>query len=141
MFDVKTVMQSIKNEIQERDSSISEKYLAKPYYERRIKECREKRDIVIFGSGINGQKLYHMLLKENIYTIRCFCDNSKEKQGKKIEDIYIYSAEETLEYYPCAYFLITASGYENEIIRQLIKLGVSMDNIAVFITKFCGWVM
>ncbi len=141
MFEVEAVMESIRKEIREKNITVPKQYFATPYYDRRISECREKEDIIIFGSGRNGQILYSALQKEAINTIKGFCDNAKEKQGTFVSDMFVYSVEDALKRYPNAYFIITVSGYENEIIRQLIKLGVSVDNIAIFIVKLSGLVM
>lgn len=141
MFDVETAMESIREEIREKNITVSKQYFRTPYYERRIKECREKEDIIIFGSGRNGQILYSALQKEEINTIRGFCDNAKEKQGTFISNIPVYSVEDAFKRYPDAYFIVTVSGYENEIMRQLIKLDVSVDNIAIFIRGLSGLVM
>lgn len=138
MFNVETVMESIREEIQEKDISLSKQYFITPYYLRRISEYRDKEDIIIFGSGKNGKLLYSMLQKEGIKTVRGFCDNAKEKQGTFISDIPVYSVEAVLDAYPNAYFIATVSGYENEIIRQLIKSDVSVDNISVFIKTLSG---
>lgn len=138
MFDVETVMQSIRDEIQKKNITTSKQYFATPYYERRIRECREKKNIIIFGSGKNGQILYSALQQEGINTIKGFCDNAKEKQGTLVSDMPVYSVEEALKQFPDAYFIVTVSRYENEILRQLIKLKVSVDNIALFIMKYSG---
>lgn len=138
MFNVETVMESIRREIQEHDILVSKQYFTTPYYRRRISECREKDDIIIFGSGNNGKLLYMILQKERINTVKGFCDNAKEKQGTFIKEMPVYSVEDAFKRYPNAYFISTVSGYENEIIRQLIKLGVPVDNIAVFIRTLSG---
>lgn len=138
MFNVETVMDSIRAEIQEENIPLSKQYFITPYYLRRISEYRNKEDIIIFGSGNNGQLLYSMLKKEGIKTVRGFCDNAKEKQGTFISDMPVYSIEDALNIYPDAYFITTVSGYENEIIRQLIKSEVSVDNISVFIRTLSG---
>lgn len=134
-------MQEIRKEIQENNISISRQYITTPYYERMIRACRDKEDIVIFGAGSYGHILYYMLQKEKINTVRCFCDNNKEKWNTKVKGLNIYSLEEVKMHYPNAHFFITVKGYEMDIIRQLVNTGISINNIDIFAMKYTGLVV
>lgn len=136
MVNVEAIMHQIKSEINESDAILSQKYLLSKYYERRIEECKEKKEIVIFGSGHYGKTVYNYLTREEITSVVCFCDNNKEQQGKKIFDLEILSLEEVCQMYPNAYYLVTPKGYENEILRQLISNNISIKNISIIIMDY-----
>ena len=137
-FNVENVMHFIKEEIKRKEISVAEQYLASRYYKQRVEECKNKKDIIIFGAGDHGRSLCSMLQKEGINTVRGFCDNNIVKYGKIINGLYVFSLDYVMRNYPDAFFFITAAQYENEIMRQLSRAGVSADNMAIFIRAYSG---
>lgn len=136
MVNVEAIMHQIKSEINESDITLSQKHLLSKYYDRRIEECRNQKEIVIFGSGHYGKTLYNYLRQERITSVVCFCDNNKEQQGKKIFDLEILSLEQVCHMYPNAYYLVTPKGYENEILRQLILNNIPIEKISIIIMDY-----
>lgn len=104
------------------------------YCMSRVNEYKSREQLIIFGAGTYGIKLCNFLFscgcKEKIVA---FCDNNVDKYGKEIEGVPILSAEDAKKKFPNATFIITPKGAENEIIRQLVHLGINIDNISVFI--------
>lgn len=138
VFNVLEVMDSIKREIKNADISIKEQYLANGYYERRMEEYRKQGELVIFGAGRFGRQLYKILDIEDIHTVKCFCDNAAARWGRKLDGLDIFSTEETVKKFPEAMYIITPRGYENEILRQLIGMGIAAERISIFITELTG---
>ncbi len=134
-FCTEEVMASIKQQITDQKISVRKQYLASEYYERRIEEYRKQKEIVIFGTGNYGRDLYRMLKIENICSVKCFCDNSFARQGEKMGDLSILSPQEAVERYPNAFYIITPKGYGDEILRQLVEMGVDAMSISVFVLE------
>ncbi len=140
-FEIKNVIRGIKEEIVLSGASVTKQYLASSYYEKMMDEFKRQNQIVIVGSGVYGVRLYEMLEAESVSSaVKCFCDNSRERQELKIRNLPVLSVEEAVLKYPEAYYVITPRKYENELLRQLIHLGLSVDNTAVYIFAHTGLV-
>lgn len=140
-FNVVDIMNDIKENIQSSEMSVAAQYLASPYYVRWMAEFKKQEQLIIIGSGVYGLRLYDMLAAEGISDkVKCFGDNSKERQSQKERDLSILSVETAVAAYPDAYFIITPQKYENELLRQLIHLGISVDRICVYMFAHTGLV-
>ncbi len=132
-FNTEAVMEMIRKNIKDSDLSISDRYLITPYYTKRIEECKQFSNIVIFGAGNFSKHLLKMLRLEGLdEAIRCFCDNDVMKEGLYIDGLEILLPSNAYERYPEACFLISANNYENEIFRQLSRLGITSDKVIFF---------
>lgn len=134
-FCVEDIMASIKRQIKNENISVRKQYLASPYYERKMKEYHEQKEIVIFGCGNYGKELYKMLKIEGMHSVMCFCDNSIARQGQTIDELDILTPQEAVSRFPNAMYIITPKGYGDEISRQLTQMGVDALRISVFVLE------
>ncbi|MDF2530905.1 MAG: hypothetical protein K0Q65_486 [Clostridia bacterium] len=92
------------------------------------KDMGSDKKVVLFGAGINGRVFYEFL-KHCGYRADSFCDNDKSKYGTKHCGLPVISPQELINQYPDAYVIITIQNYVQEVMQQLIGMGVSADNI------------
>lgn len=78
-----------------------------------------KNGIIIFGSGIWGEKLYYALKASGI-PIKAFVDSAREKWNREIENIRIMPPTELKSYR--GYVLIAARKYVEDICQQLFEM-------------------
>jgi len=97
--------------------------LAKKYRDRLIKGLNfQNRAICIFGSGIQGNRLYR-LLKFLEAKVDCFADNNSSLWGKAIaENVACVPPVELRSKQPIV--IIAIEKYDAEVKKQLIELGV-----------------
>lgn len=94
-----------------------------------LKLLEQKRDVVIFGKGMNGKNLY-VFLRNNGYNGNItFCANSAKTERQPVFDTYCDSVEETVMNHPDAVYLISSEQYEEEMREQLHSLSVKEENI------------
>lgn len=140
-FCIENIIMEIQNEVALSQKTVTQQYLASTYYDRMMSEFKKQKEIVIVGSGTYGLRLYEMLeAEQTTSTVKCFCDNSKERQELKIRNLSVLSVEDAVLKYPEAYYIITPRKYENELLRQLVHLGILIDNIAIYIFMHTGLV-
>ena len=87
------------------------------------------RNIVIFGAGGTGEKYLENILSKCEDRIICFLDNSKAKQGTKINGIDVFAPEKICELEYSVVVVVTSPSFENDIFLQLEKLGVDKSKI------------
>lgn len=97
-----------------------------------IKSVAEKKNVVLFGSGQIGACAYCLLRNNGVQNIRAFCDNDQKKWGSVHMGCMIGSPEEITAQYPDAYYIVTAGGHSEEIVKQLCSYGVSRDQTIVY---------
>lgn len=114
------------------NTSVAQKYLATSYYIKQIKKYASFHDIVIFGASETGRQLYFMLKKENITFVRAYCDNDDGKQGIIMDGIQIMHPRDAVRKYPDAVFIIISMSYADEMMNQLVLLGVPATHISFF---------
>lgn len=93
------------------------------------------KKVIIFGSGYYGEKVLN-LCKRNDLVIDFFCDNDKDKQGRKVNnEIPIISPEELLKkMYIEDYIIIVSPKFAyNQIVDMLIDMGISNTFIYRFV--------
>ncbi len=139
-IDVKQIVEEIKSEIKDRIKENSElsgtetesERFVSAYHSNMIRRMSKAEDIVLFGSGRYGELLYKEFLKDNISTIRCFCDNNERIVGKQVDGLRVLKPEEALMEYPGALFVITVINCPVEITAQLLKMNVDVENILFY---------
>lgn len=87
----------------------------------------EKVKQIIFGAGQGGINYYNT--RYGGKKVVGFCDNSPEKQGKKLKGLKIYSPQEltTLTFDK----IVIASMYSSEIYPQLIGIGIPTNKLEI----------
>lgn len=100
-----------------------------------LKDCEE---VLIFGCGMWGKALYKEINKHINIRIKGFCDNNQALQGKKIEECFIYSAQDGRRKYPNAIYVIAVDKYANAIKKQLTELEICEEHIRIFDTYNSG---
>ena len=140
-FQIESIISGIKQDIASQNISIAKQYLASSYYERMMAEFKQQEEIIIVGSGVYGLRLFEMLEAEGKSSaVKCFCDNSRERQELRIRNLEVLPVREAVLGYPDAYYIITPKKYENELLRQLVHLGISVDHISIYIFMHTGLV-
>ena len=77
---------------------------------------------VLYGAGNYGLMILNWLSVENV---EFFIDNSKEKQGAKIDGIKVYSLEEKKEELDKYTIVISANvGRDSEMAKSLFRIGI-----------------
>lgn len=139
-IDVKKIVDDIKSEVKEKikennelnGTDVSSGRFISAYHSNMIKRMSAAADIVLFGSGRYGEMLYKELLKDNISTVRCFCDNNERIIGKSVEGLRVLKPEEAVMEYPGAMFVITVINCPVEITAQLLKMNIDVENILFY---------
>lgn len=98
-------------------------------------QCRQAKDIIVVGFSEIGKDTAESLLRCGISDIRCFCDNSKEKQKAQYHDLMVYSVVEAFEKYPEALWVNTSQVSAKAISEQLVSIGVKAESILVYVHK------
>ena len=111
--------------------NIIETKLFSEHYNKALKEIRDAGEIVIFGAGVYGKVLLNDINDYEIAKVLCFCDNNPDLVGKKFQKVDVYDRKGMLERFPHTMVVITPKIYMNEILRQLLKDGKSMDEMMV----------
>lgn len=128
-FSTEKVMKMLRQEIYEQGFNYGMLRFTTSYYRRIISRVMQAKEIIIFGAGDYGKLLLNdFKLYKNI-NIVCFCDN--EKNGYRIDGVYIINPKEAREKYPDATYVISPKGYENEILKQLTDMNISISNILI----------
>lgn len=140
-FNTQQAMEKIRAEIAEGKPCLSDLHFTTFYYRKIIKMLRVPKRLVLFGAGKYGETVLAALKREGIDTVQCFCDNNSRAVGKLIDDLEIVSPQDAVDRYPDACFVITPKDYENEILRQLVHMGVDIENVMIFNIKNTGLIM
>ncbi len=132
-FTTQQVMKEIQEELSKTMPHLGDLYFTTFYYRKLIRLLKEQKELVLFGAGKYGIAILAALKREGISNVRCFCDNNDE--------LPVISPEDALEQYPDACFVITPKDYENEILRQLVRMGVDIESIVIFNIKNTGLIV
>lgn len=87
---------------------------------------RRMSSLIIFGTGEVGKRVIHLLEKK--YDILFCTDNDQGKWGKSFEK-YVIKSPEKIRDYDCGIVVAVSGKYENEIIGQLIHMGIGENRI------------
>lgn len=140
-FNTQQAMEEIYAELAEVKPCLSDLHFTTFYYRKIIRMLRAPKRLVLFGAGKYGEKILTALKREGIDTVQCFCDNSSSAVGNLIDGLEIISPQDAVEQYADACFVITPKDYENEILRQLVHMGVDIENIVIFNIKNTGLII
>lgn len=92
------------------------------------KQKSEKKQIVIFGSGIRGKHIYNILRCNNLMPY-AFVDNDSSKWGETVYGEQIISLEQ-LKGKKYVY-IVAIKNHEEDVKQQLIHKGVLEDDIVI----------
>lgn len=99
-------------------------------YEALFDSIRNSKESVIVGAGRMGCGLYGLLRSNNINNIKCFCDNSENKQGKKNMRLPILSVGNAVQNYPDAVYIVAMAGNSyGTVCKQLLDCGINRAKI------------
>ena len=94
-----------------------------------------KKNVVIFGEGLIGKDVLCAIKRFGTGTVKCFMDNDERKWGKQVNKILVESPAEMEQYKDC-FFVIANEKHVIDIWKQLIKNGISAQNISI-----CNYVL
>ena len=84
-------------------------------------------DIVVFGTGSNGERAWRAAAELADINVVCFADNDLRKQGVELHDRVVVTPDGLRE--KRWDFIVLASMYAPEIQRQLHGLGIPVDRV------------
>lgn len=135
-FDVEKVMENIRTEISQKQLNSGMLSFATLYYRKMIEYLKSQSEIVIFGAGKYGTIVVEDLLQHGFDTIKCICDNKAAVEP--INGIKVLLPKDAVKLYPNACYVIVSKLYENEMLSQLIHLGIEIDNTRIFNLESTG---
>ena len=91
------------------------------------KDWKDLKDIVLFGCGRQGRKMYATLSKD--FGIKALVDNSPNKQGKIFDGRKIMSFEEANIQFRGYKIIVTTSQYYYQNIREQLKNAGLQENV------------
>lgn len=94
-----------------------------------LRENLQKGQTVLFGSGKWGKFAHALLVYYGVDTIKAYCDNGAECQGKILQGLPIMSPAEALNQFSDVQFVITNKKNAQEIEEQLLALDVGKEKI------------
>lgn len=97
-----------------------------------IDKLKNKKKVYIFGTNTPGSMILSYL-KANGVEVCGFLDNDITKENKSYRGVYVYTPERILKYYDKNIVILIASGYQDQMIEQILSYGFSMENIEVVI--------
>lgn len=98
----------------------------------RIKKCTQ---LVLFGFSEIGKQFCNEIDNKFSNRVVAFCDNAKEKQGLEYNGYKVISPEELKEKYAQSLVVITSQNYSDIIGKQLLGMGIQIDNIVIYRKK------
>jgi len=134
--NVVQIMEQIRSEI-EKDTARKRPELERGrfvsvYHSSILERVRGKQEIVLFGAGRYGKIIWNEFKKDQIRSVKCFCDNNKSCMGMMIEGKEVLLPKAAFQKYPDAIFVITVINFPVEITVQLIEMGVKPENIIFY---------
>lgn len=113
--------------IKEAKNGYGQPFLSSIYSQ--IKNIGEQ-ELVLFGAGNYGMRIYD-ILEQNTNNVKAICDNSVSRQGMIWNHLAITSVEQALHDFPHAIYFITSYRNQKEMKEQLLKEGISEENIMI----------
>lgn len=136
-FNAEETVNKIRQEIKAKGYEVDELSFIPDYHRRVVDLVIKNGQAVIFGCGNFGRSIADDLEKSGV-EVSGFCDNNENNAGSIIDGRQVMKPKEAYQKYPGACFVVTPKGYENEILRQLVNIGVSVDNIILFNALLAG---
>lgn len=100
-----------------------------------LNKCQEAKNIILFGYSSIGKSVYNSLIKNNIDSVCCFCDNDSSKKGEEYQGVFCKTCDEALLEWPDSYIIITSQRYYRDIKEQLLKLDIPNERIIRYLRK------
>lgn len=96
-------------------------------FKDRVVECSQENEIVIFGAGLVGKRIYQAL--EEI-PWKCFVDsNVRDEDDNIIGDIPVISYQNFVRNYQGEYIVISSGIFQKDMVDQLNKDGINKNII------------
>ncbi len=99
-------------------------------FEKDVSEIYEKDNVVIFGAGKLGEKLWLFLAERGIFA-KAFADNSSEKQGTEFCNTEVMLPVKAKESFGVCHWIIANLRHSDEIRSQLFEMGIDKNRILV----------
>lgn len=96
---------------------------------KHIAQILHKEKCIVIGAGIIGRTILQLQEWLNVESICGIGDNNFEKITNKIKGYDVMSIEEVVCRYPNAYYLVANKNHYFALSEQLIKLGVSSEQL------------
>ncbi len=129
---MKQIRKEIENDTVRKRSKLEPGRFVSVYHSSILERIRKRSAIVLFGAGRYGKMIWNEFKKDNIKSVKCFCDNNKNNIGITIEGHQVLQPKEAFQKYPDAIFVITVINFPVEITAQLIEIGVKIENIIFY---------
>jgi len=129
-------MKEIREEIKNRKLSVNDLSYVTYYHKKMLNILTKYKSIIIFGAGNYGRVVLRDLKQNGFDNICCVCDNNINVS--EVDGVEVITPDEALKRYPDACFVITPKNYENEIMLQLLGIGVKAENIKIFNVEGTG---
>lgn len=95
-----------------------------------VEAAQRSNQVIIFGAGMCGKKLYTLLVRNEVKSVVAFCDNNEKKCRQKLFGKDVLPLNNCKALYPEAIYIIATSRYVMDMTRQLkIEAGVESDRI------------
>lgn len=111
---------------------LRENYVRKCIIWEKFLQKLEDKKVILFGAGKRGHFLQFLLTKRNIGQIQGYCDNSFDKIGKTFFGYTVRSLDEWIKASDNFCYVVTASRFSDEIMKQLLNHGVLKSGIILF---------
>lgn len=88
------------------------------------------KQVIIFGAGMCGKKLYVLFARNGVNNVVAFCDNNEKKGMEKLFGKDVLPLSKCRVQYPEAIYIIATSRYVMDMTRQLrMEAGLESDRI------------
>lgn len=95
-----------------------------------VEVAQRWEQVVIFGAGMCGKKLYALLVRNGVKNVAAFCDNNEKKEKEKLFGKDVLPLSKCKVQYPEAVYIIATSRYVMDMTRQLrTEAGVESSRI------------
>jgi hypothetical protein len=107
---------------------IKGEYLKKKAMEDMIHSADKGGGVVIFGAGKRGRRMLSFLLDKGVNNV-IFADNDSSLWGSYVDGVRVFDPAECVEMYADGCFIIANSANTEEIVEQLVSMGVDRGHI------------
>jgi hypothetical protein len=107
---------------------LKEEYLKKKPLLDLIHGADKGSGIVIFGAGMRGRRMLEFLLKEGVHNVM-FADNNSSLWGSDVDGVKVIEPMECVREHSDGCCIIANSNNSDDIVEQLVSLGVDKGHI------------
>jgi glycosyltransferase involved in cell wall biosynthesis len=118
-------------------AGLKEEYLKKKSLLDLIHGADKGSGIVIFGAGMRGRRMLEFLLKEGLRNVM-FADNNSSLWGSSVDGVNVIEPMECAQKHENVCYIIANSKNSDDIVQQLVSLGVDRRNILDDYRKIFG---